>query len=140
MKKCKYCQSEIDDKAKVCPVCKRTQKGHGCLMIIAIFIVLSFGSFIMMSMSDSAIQKNVSGVSNSSEYITMKEFNSIKSGMTYEQVAKIIGSPGEITSQVESGGYKITMVTWYGNGTAGSNANVTFENGKATAKAQFGLK
>ena len=33
-KKCKYCQSEIDKKAKVCPVCKRSLKGHGCLVAV----------------------------------------------------------------------------------------------------------
>lgn len=27
MKKCRYCQSEIDEKAKVCPQCGRTLKG-----------------------------------------------------------------------------------------------------------------
>ena len=28
-KKCKYCQSDIPKKAKVCPVCKKKQGGHG---------------------------------------------------------------------------------------------------------------
>lgn len=33
VKKCKYCQAEIDYKAKVCPVCRKTlKKGHGCLV------------------------------------------------------------------------------------------------------------
>lgn len=44
--------------------------------------------------------------------------------------------------RVESGNgkYKITVITWYGNGTAGSSRNVTFQNNKVIAKAQAGLK
>ena len=30
MKKCKYCQSEIDAKAKVCPNCKKNVSGNFC--------------------------------------------------------------------------------------------------------------
>ncbi|RFZ80037.1 DUF3862 domain-containing protein [Lacrimispora amygdalina] len=86
------------------------------------------------------IQKEVSGVADKSEYITLDEYNQIDTGMTYEEVQKIVGSAGTISSQVESNGYKIIIVTWYGNGTAGSNANVTFTNDSATAKAQVGLK
>lgn len=38
LKRCKYCQTEIPKKAKVCPNCKRTLKSHGCLISILIFI------------------------------------------------------------------------------------------------------
>jgi hypothetical protein len=44
MKKCKFCQSEIDEKAKVCPICKRTLGGKGCLtaflIVVGVMIVL----------------------------------------------------------------------------------------------------
>ena len=39
----------------------------------------------------------------------------------------------------DKSGYKVVIVTWYGNGVAGSNANVTFTNNSVTAKAQVGL-
>lgn len=45
-KKCKYCQSEIDKKAKVCPVCKRNLKGHGCLIPIAVFFLMLIATLI----------------------------------------------------------------------------------------------
>ena len=35
-KVCKYCQTEISKKAKVCPNCKRKQGGIGCLGVILI--------------------------------------------------------------------------------------------------------
>ena len=41
-KKCKYCQSDIPKKAKVCPVCKKKQKKNIVLIIILIFVILSF--------------------------------------------------------------------------------------------------
>lgn len=37
---CKYCQSEIPKKAKVCPNCRKKQGGVGCLGVILIFIGL----------------------------------------------------------------------------------------------------
>lgn len=60
--------------------------------------------------------------------------------MSYEDVKKIIGSDGILSSSVSSNGYTIELYTWYGNGLAGSNANVTFENGSVNGKAQFGLQ
>ncbi len=140
-KQCKFCKSEIDPKATVCPICKRGQKkGHGCLISILIFAIVILGGISMaINLSDS-IQKSVSGTKDNSEYITLEEYNKIETGMTYEQVAEIVGGKGTVSSQVESNGYQIIIVTWYGNGLAGSNANVTFTNNEATAKAQVGLK
>lgn len=140
MKKCKYCQTEIPKKAKVCPNCKRTLKGGGCLTFFVVFFILVAGSIAMTINMNSGIQKSVSGVSNESEYMTMEEYNKIETGMTYEEVVEIVGSSGESMSKVEGNGTVIEMFTWYGNGMAGSNANVTFQNGKVTGKAQVGLE
>lgn len=140
-KQCKFCKSEIDPKAKVCPVCKRAQKkGHGCLISILVFIIIICGGIATAINLNDSVQQSVSGVKDDSEYITLEEYNQIDTGMTYEQVTEIIGSKGTVTSQSESNGYKIVLITWYGNGVAGSNANVTFTNDKVTGKAQFGLK
>ena len=140
-KKCKFCQPEIDSKAKVCPVCKRALKGrHGCLMTILIFLILVCGGFAISMNMNSSLQKSVSGVNDESEYITLDEYNKIDTGMTYDEVKEIVGSEGTVSSQVESNGYKIVIITWYGNGTAGSNANVTFTNDSVSGKAQVGLK
>lgn len=86
------------------------------------------------------LQKEISGTSESSEYITLEEYDAIETGMSYSTVQEIVGSSGTISSQVESNGIKIIIVTWYGNGVAGSNANVTFTNDEVTGKAQVGLK
>ena len=142
-KKCKYCQMEISKKAKVCPNCKRPLKSHGCLIsILVVLIVLGTGISIVVGTvgENKAIQKTVSGVDNEDEYITMEEYNAIENGMTYDEVKEIVGSSGEVSSEVESNGTKIVIITWYGNGVAGSNANVTFTNDEVTGKAQVGLQ
>ena len=139
MKKCKFCQTDIPKKAKVCPNCKHVVKSRGCLMVLLAFIIVIGGGAAIIGQND-LLQQSVSGVSDKSEYITMEEYNKIKMGMTYEEVKEIVGSAGEVTSQAGSGGYNITIITWYGNGVAGSNANVTFTNNEATAKAQVGLR
>lgn len=120
------------------------KRGHGCLitfLVICITLVL-FAIFIVAgtkTVSD-GIQREISGVSSDSEYITMDAYNKIDTGMSYEEVKEIVGSAGTVTSQVESNGIKIVIITWYGNGIAGSNANVTFTNNEVTGKAQVGLQ
>ena len=136
MKKCRFCQTDIPKSAKVCPNCKRALKGSGCLFgILAVVFLIGIiivGILVFVGQND-FIQKSVSGVSDDSEYITMDEYNQIETGMSYEEIKEIVGSDGEITSQAESNGIKIVIITWYGNGMAGSNANVTFtNNGKSS--------
>lgn len=46
-KKCKFCQTDIPKKAKVCPNCKKTIKGQGCLIFGVFFILLFFVIAIM---------------------------------------------------------------------------------------------
>lgn len=40
MKKCKHCQSEIDDKAKICPNCRKKQGIPTWIIVIGVIIVL----------------------------------------------------------------------------------------------------
>lgn len=74
--------------------------------------------------------------------ITKAEYDKIENGMSYKQVQKIIGGPGEILSE---GGEKGTefytiMVVYYGEGSIGANANFMFQGNKLINKAQLGLK
>ncbi len=142
-KKCKYCQTDIPKKAKVCPNCRRTLKSHGCLIaLLSFFVFVCIGMAVISGAfgQNKFMQKAISGTSDESEYITMEEYNLIDTGMSYDEVKEIVGSDGEVSSQVESNGIKIVIITWYGNGLAGSNANVTFTNNEVTAKAQVGLQ
>ena len=75
--------------------------------------------------------------------ITLGEYNKIQIGMTLQEVVDIIGGIGEVLSDVDLGigdEYRTVMYMWEGEGIAGANANITFQGGKVTAKAQFGLE
>jgi hypothetical protein len=69
--------------------------------------------------------------------ITKAKYDSIQTGMSYEQVQGIMGEPGEEMSRSEIGGYTTIMCVW--KNASGSNMNAMFQNGKLTTKAQFGL-
>lgn len=135
-------QNELKPNNPVNPP-KKKKKSHGCLIVvIAVFVFFGvIGATVLGGIGQNKlIQKQVSGVSSEDEYITKEAYKKIETGMSYDEVKKIVGSEGEISSQVESNGIKIVIVTWYGNGVAGSNANVTFTNDEVTGKAQVGLK
>lgn len=80
---------------------------------------------------------------NSEASISLEEFNKIETGMTYQEVCKIIGGEGTLSSSVDMGvgsEYKTEIYQWSGEGAIGANANVTFQGGVVVSKAQFGLK
>lgn len=67
MKKCKYCQSEIDSKAKICPHCNKKQKNNKLLIIIAVFILV-----IVIAISnngDNAKEGTITNDNNSTEKV-----------------------------------------------------------------------
>jgi hypothetical protein len=74
--------------------------------------------------------------------MTKAEFDQIQNGMSYQQVVDIVGSDGELLSEVGSPGsqFYTQMFKWDGSGSLGSNANVMFQGGVVQSKAQFGLK
>lgn len=74
--------------------------------------------------------------------ISMSEFERIETGMTYDEVVEIVGTDGELSTSVDMFGseLKTEMYVWRGNGSIGSNANVTFQGGTVIAKSQVGLK
>ncbi len=74
------------------------------------------------------------------ETISYTEYLNIETGMTYDEVCKIVGSYGTEMARSEVAGYQTVVVAWEGEGATGANANVTFQNGKVVAKAQAGLK
>ncbi len=132
MKKCKYCKSEIDEQAKICPNCRKKQKSSAGRIILGIIIAfLGIG-----------VLANISGNNENQDnkcYITLEKFNKIENGMTYDQVKEIIGCDGTVNSETEVSNIKMTIYSWYGKDNI-SNANVTVQNGKIISKAQIGLK
>jgi hypothetical protein len=73
--------------------------------------------------------------------ISLREFNAIENGMSYSEVVKIVGEPGELLSSVDlniGSEYSTVMYVWYGKNKI-ANANVTLQGDKVIMKAQFGL-
>ena len=135
---CKTCGESIAKSAKVCPHCGAKQKKGSPLgvFILIIGIILIFAGF-------NGALSGEKGEETNPPTISMKEFNSISTGMTYEEIVAIIGSEGEVLSEVDMGmgdEYKTTVYMWDGEGAVGANANITIQGGKVIAKAQVGLK
>lgn len=137
---CKDCGAQISKSAKVCPHCGAKRKPNGWRVFWGT-ILLFVGIFIFAA----AIAGNSDSVETAakeitSDLMTSEKFNAIETGMTYDEVVNIVGSEGELSSQVDIGGdeYKTEIYVWYGV-VPGSNANVTFQGGKVVAKAELGL-
>jgi len=73
--------------------------------------------------------------------VSLRNFYKIESGMSRRQVVALLGSEGEMLSEVAIPGFPTTRIfMWKAPGLFSGNCNVTFQNGKVTVKAQFGLK
>ncbi len=166
MKICSNCGNKLADTDKKCNICKTKAKNaiqitdendkekiddviasvrakgntqvkkkpNGCL--VAIVVIIVFAIIGMLSLN------GMSG-GDDNKYISMDEFNQINQGMTYEEVSEIIGSEGELVSEVDIGmgeQYRTVIYTWYGDGVSGANANFTFQGDKLVSKAQIGLR
>ena len=132
MKKCIHCQTEIDDKAKVCPQCRREQESSA----VRIFFGVVIGLLILGIWGYNYL---TSGIDEDKCYITLSEFNRIENGMSYEQVKEIVGCEGTVNSDTEIMETRMTIYSWYGIDGI-SNANITIQNDKLINKTQIGLK
>lgn len=73
--------------------------------------------------------------------VTMANFNRLQKGMTYAQVVEILGKEGEEEGVLGSGGEKIVMYRWDGDGeNSGATMSAFFKNGKLDTKFQFALE
>ena len=81
------------------------------------------------------VKKNNPGISKA-------EFEAIKDGMSYDEVVKIVGGPGELLAESGKPGEELHTVSYMFKGEKGigANANVMFQGDKMNMKAQAGLK
>lgn len=142
---CKVCGNEMAKSAKMCPSCGAKNKKPfykkwwiWAILIVIVVAVASSGNTNNSDVENDVKQNPV--VEKNSPKISKAEFESIETGMTYEEVVAIIGGEGELSSQVDVAGYNTKMYVWEGEGSIGANANATFQNNSLTSKAQFGLK
>lgn len=72
--------------------------------------------------------------------LNSEKFDQIKSGMTYEEVVKVIGSEGQVMSETGDPGteFHTVIYEWETDGFM-SSANITFQGNKMMNKAQVGV-
>lgn len=146
LKICKECGSEVSSKG-ICPKCGKDQRNffvkHKVITFILILIIVGVVAGASGSgnkTTSDGTRTTSSTASTKQEKLNLEKFNKIETGMTYEKVVEIIGEEGTVLSESEIANIKTTIYSWYGEGSIGANANITFQNGKVTSKAQFGLK
>lgn len=86
-------------------------------------------------------------VAEAQPVITLADFYALSDGMSYDQVADILKSPGVVLSRNTMPGVPgymdpvtTVMVQWENPGVFAGNMNAMFQNGKMISKAQFGLR
>lgn len=85
MKKCKHCQSEIDEKAKICPKCRKKQGMPKWLVAIIVIIVLAmFGS--AMGGESTSTEEKKTGSTTKTEDLTLLDDHkgSVDSNYSYK--------------------------------------------------------
>ena len=70
--------------------------------------------------------------------LTPEKYESLKNGMTYQQVAEILGGEGSEFSSSETARFKTVIYRWQGQN--GSHVLATFQNGRLVVKFQSGIK
>ena len=96
-------------------------------------------SSVSVSFSNGKVSsKSQAGLNPDTKAVSLAQFSKITSGMTYEQVVKIMGCDGYITSEISLLGSVSTTYKWNGSGML-SSASITFEKGKVSSTYQIGL-
>jgi hypothetical protein len=96
MKKCKYCKSDIDSKAKVCPNCTRKQRGSLGIIIFIVIIVI----IIIASQGNG----NNSINDNSNNTNSKNQESSVPNGLKTYRVGKYL-----VGKDIEPGLYKVIL-------------------------------
>ncbi|MDO4400430.1 MAG: DUF3862 domain-containing protein [Coriobacteriia bacterium] len=99
-----------------------------------------WGIATVMFQDGAVVNKSQAGVGGSSTaQVTMETFNQVENGMSYDQVVEVLGGEGELVSETELAGIKMSIYSWDGNSTF-SSCQITFQDGAVSSKSQYGLK
>jgi hypothetical protein len=90
------------------------------------------GSFLV------AVATTAASANTTNCKITLAQYQSLTSGMSYSKAVTVLGCEGSELSRSEKDGFKTVTYSWEGTGLA--NMTAMFRNDALVAKAQFGLK
>lgn len=125
----------------------------GCLGIIVIIVLMIILAVIgyngMKDTEETTIKEDAAPASteettkatDETEGLTQEKFDQIKEGMSYEEVADLIGHEGTLISETGEKGTDLhtVMYEWESTDSALANANFMFQGNKLMSKAQAGL-
>lgn len=80
----------------------------------------------------------LAGCGAGEKVVTMAKYERLHPGMSYPEVAEVIGAQGKELSSLDSGGTFTVMYGWSNDD--GSNMSVMFQHNKMISKAQAGLE
>ena len=138
-KKCKHCQSDIDAKAKICPVCKKKQGGHGCLAGILVAIILVAG-VSMCGNNDSPTTNDTTGTQSVTETATGNTSDTTEAAKTesvpkeYKSALKQAETYSKMMHMSKKGIYD-QLTSEYGGQFSAEAAQYAIDNVKADWKA-----
>lgn len=96
---------------------------------------------IQQNNSAPAVEADKPAKMSSESSVTMQDFNKLKTGMSYKQVAAILGLRGSSTGEFKTQSGSMAMYSWKGKGKNGDwNVTARFDNGKLFNKVQVGLR
>ena len=159
--RCPRCKNIVNDGNLICDRCGAKLKNRGNMNAVYILFIVIFSAIIVGIVIWYIVEGNKSSLADESSYsagnesaisttagydpskvvITLKEFNQIENGMTYEEVRDIIGGDGILVSEVgeKNSVNHCVLYKWEGKD-SWTNAQFTFEDGKLYCKSQYGLE
>jgi len=107
-----------------------------------VFVIVFVGGFALWRATSSAVPSFTDDTDSEPPIVTLAEYNSIRVGMTYEEVVSIVGDRGELTREhinpaVDS---HYQSYEWNNSGPRFSSMSLSFDHGKVELKSMSGLE
>lgn len=152
MKKCKHCQSEIDDKAKICPHCRKKQGMP--IWLIIILVIVGIGFIGSMGDGESSSNDKPAGTTDNTEKISLLDGHAgrVDDEYSYEITGTLKNNTSKEYSYVEvefyvydkDGNMLDTCLAnnsgFEANGTWNFTASCFFSNGDSNKVDSYKLK
>ncbi len=154
---CPNCGTPIAKTARTCPKCgqeKPKQKASFEWVVYLLLIAIvwdnhfnNHGFFAPLissligenSVTDLPAQKdNLNEQDIKKTIVTLREYQEVSTGMSYQEVARIIGTEGVELFRTTSGSLETVIYQWSNEGMGSMSA--TFNNDKLDSKGQYGLQ